>query len=232
MATQKKQSKGTADIAIGGATTAYGVAHAPILRGGSKDISRMVNASPKKQGSRYQAELHQAMKSGRVATDSPVHVLRTPSGRHINAGGTHRQIAREAMGKPSEYQVKNIGHEIHTSPYQAIKGRLRVANLARGSKKAEAGRTVKPVDPGARALNRVKAAHADVADAAIWKNPSAIEHGVKLGRKAGLISSGITAGIGAAGVGLGLHERKQWNKAHGVSKRSVSAFGVDHGMAF
>ena len=115
----------------------------------------MQSASPKKQAGRYQAELHQAMKQGKVATDSPVHVLRTPSGRHINAGGTHRQIAREAMNKPSEYQIKDIYHEIHVSPAQKLKGKLQVAALQRGSKRAEAGKHIKPVGTTARAANHV-----------------------------------------------------------------------------
>jgi hypothetical protein len=220
--TKKKQETGTGNIAVGGAATAYGVARAPILRSGSKDMSRMQSASAKKQGSRYQAELHQAMQRGKVKTDSPVHVLRTPSGRHINAGGTHRQIAREAMGKPSEYKVKDISHELHVTPAQKVRGKLRVAALAHGSKRAEAGKTTKPVGDKARIVNRVKAMGADATDAHIWSHPSAIEGPVKLGRKAGLISAGIMTGAGALSTGVGLHQRHEWKKKTVRKSRAMS----------
>lgn len=225
--TTKKQETGTGNIAFGGAATAYGAANAPVLRGGSKNMSRMVNASPKKQGARYQAELHGAMQSGKVKTNSPVHVLRTPSGRHINAGGTHRQIAREAMGKPSNYQVKDISHELHVSPAQAVRGRLRVAGLSRSSKRAEAGKTGKPVSEAARSVNRGKALRADAADAHIWSNPHMLKEPAKIGHKAGLIGAGLIAGGGAATTALGLHQRKEYKQS--LRKSSVSAFGVDHG---
>src|SRR5215510_14617794 len=220
MATQKKQSKGTGNLVAGAGITAYGAAHAPILRSGHKDMSRMTGASPKQEGSRYQAELHRAMQAGNVSSDSSVHVLRTPSGRHINAGGTHRHIARQAMGQPSQYKVKNISHEVHISPAQHATGRLQLAGLRRGSKAAQAGKTTKPVSSEARAANRVKAAAADVADAKIWNNPSMIKPAVQMGRKAGLIHAGTIAGTGALLGAAGLHERHEWKKKHPVSKMS------------
>jgi len=230
MAKQKKQSKGTANIVGGAGLTAYGAANAPVLRAGSKDMSRMVGASPKQQGGRYQAELHGAMQRGRVKTDSTVHVLRTPSGRHINAGGTHRHIARQAMGKPSRYEVKDIAHEVHRSPLQVAQLKLRVKSLERGSKRAQAGKTVKPVSDAARRANKIKAAGADVADAMVWEHPSALKGPVKAARAGGLKAAGITAGLGAAATGVGLAERHAWKKKNQpVGKSStISAFGIDH----
>jgi len=224
--TTKKQNKGTGDLVLGGAATAYGAANAPVLRAGSKDMSRMINTSQKQQATRYQAELHGAMQRGRVKTNSPVHVLRTPSGRHINAGGTHRQIARQAMGKPSEYKIKDISHEVHVSPAQMVRGRLRVAAAQRGSKRVQAGKTVKPVSGTARSANRVKMAMDDVADEHIWSHPSAISGPVKTARKAGLKSAGLVIGAGGLSTAVGLHRRSEWKKKQPVRK---SAFGIDHG---
>jgi hypothetical protein len=191
----------------------------------------MVGASPKLQGKRYQAELHHAMQSGKVETDSPVHVLRTPSGRHINAGGTHRHIAREAMGKPTQYQVKNLSHEIHISPAAKLQGKLRVAGLKRGSKRAQAGKHVKPVGAKVRRVNETLAAAADVGDERLWAHPSALKNQAKIGRKAGLIGAAAIGGAGAITTALGLKQRKEWKQGQ-VRKSSVSAFGVDHGMRF
>jgi hypothetical protein len=228
---QQNQEKGTGELATGAGLTAFGAANAPVLRGGSKNMSHMQRASPKKQGGRYQAELHQAMKAGKVPTDSTVHVLRTPSGRHINAGGTHRQIAREAMGKPSKYEIKDISHEMHVSPAQKLKGKLQIAGLARGSRRAEAGKKVKPVGTVARSANRGLAAAADAGDAHVWKHPSILSHPVKLNRKANLISAGMIAGAGALTAGVGAHKHHEWKKSQPVHKSSVSAFGIDHGIS-
>ena len=214
----EKQEKGTGNLALGGGLTAYGASQAPVLRHGSKDMSRMQGASPKKQPGRYQAELHQAMKEGKVPTESSVHVLRTPSGRHINAGGTHRQIAREAMNKPSEYKVKDISHEIHVSPAQKLKGKLQVAGLTRGSKRAEAGKPVKPVGPEARSANRILAHAADVNDARAWENPSMFKEGAKVMRHKGWVGAGTLMGVGALSGAAGLAERHEWKKKNQVSK--------------
>ena len=215
MATKKQQQEtGTGAIVAGGGLTAYGAAHAPVLRSGYKDKSKMVNASPKQQSGRYQAELHQAMQGGKVKTDSTVHVLRTPSGRHINAGGTHRHIARQAMGKPSRYEIKDISHELHVSPVQRVQGKMRVAAVQRGSKRAEAGKKVKPVGTVARMANRGMAAAADANDAQLWKNPHAVRTAVKEGRRAGLVSAGLIAGTGALVGASGLHQRHEWKKTH------------------
>lgn len=231
MATEKKQSKGTGNLAVGAGATAYGAANAPVLRLGSKDMSRMGNTSPKKQGARYQAELHQALKTGQRSADSPVHVLRTPSGRHLNAGGTHRHIARQAMGKPSEYKIKDISHEVHVSPANKVRGKLRVAAAQRGSKRVEAGKPLKRVSDAARAKNKNLALHADAADAHIWNKPSVLKEPLKVSRKAGLKSAGLMIGAGALSTGVGLHERNEWKKKNPVHKSgSLSAFGVEHGV--
>jgi hypothetical protein len=230
MATQK-QEKGTGAIAAGGGLTAYGAATAPVLRAGSKDKSRMVGASPKMQPARYQAELHHAMRAGKVSAGSTVNVLRTPSGRHINAGGTHRHIARQAMGKPSKYDIKDISHELHVSPLQVAQNKMKVAPLKRGSKRAEAGKKVKPVGNLARGMNQGLAAAADVGDERLWQNPSAIKGPVKFARKAGLVQAGAMAAVGAGMAGVGLRERKEWKKKNGVKKSynpRMSAFGVEH----
>jgi hypothetical protein len=138
------------------------------------------------------------------------------------------------MGKPSEYQVKDISHEIHVSPATKVAGKLRVAGLKRGSKRAEAGKPLKPVSENARGTNAIKSMRADAADAHIWSHPSVLKEPAKIGRKAGLAGAGMIAGMGALTMAGGLHQRKEYQKTHPVRKSSVSggalsAFGVDHG---
>ena len=43
------------------------------------------------------------------------------------------------MGKPTKYEIKDLSHEVHVSPAKKLSGKLRVAGLARGSKKAGGG---------------------------------------------------------------------------------------------
>lgn len=220
-----KKETGKKEMAGGAAISAYGVAHAPILRAGYKDQSKMGSASPKRQPGRYQAELHRAMNAGDVATDSPVRVLRTPSGRHINAGGTHRHIARQAMGKPSEYEIKDLSHEIHTSPAAKLKGKLKVAQLSRGSKRAEAGKKVRPVGRLSRKINGVLAAASDVGDDHVWNNASGLEHGVKVARRAGTGKAALTVGAGGLVAHAG-YKKYEASKKPVRKSDDLSAFGV------
>lgn len=187
----------------------------------------MVGAAPKVQPKRYQAELHQAMKAGQVEMDSPVRSFKTPSGRYINAGGTHRHVARQAMGKPSHYEIQNLGHEMHVSPIQAFQGRMKVRSLKRGSKAVEAGKKVRPVTGFARNMNSVLAGAADTADDMVWSHPSGLKPQARAGRALGLASAGAIGGAGLLVAAGGAQQRREWKK-HSVSK-SLSAFGVDHG---
>ncbi len=233
MTNKKKQETGTGGIAVGSGIAGYGAYNAPVLRNGYKDKSKMSNASPKKQEGRYQGELHNAMKAGKVPSDSTVRVLRTPSGRHINAGGTHRHIAREAMGQSSRYEIKDIPNEIRVSPAQKIQGKMRIGRLKRASRRAEAGKPTKPISDSIRAENRRMAAGADVGDDAVWKNPRTFARNVRSIQRANLASAGMVTATGLAIAGTGLHDRKKWKqsqkKAQVKKGYNVSAFGVEHG---
>lgn len=228
MPQKKKQETGTGSIVGGSALTAYGAANAPVLRGGSRSRSQMVGASPKLQGKRYQAELHGAMQRGAVPSDSTVKVFRTPSGRHINAGGTHRKIARDAMGKPSRYEVKNIDHEIYQSPLQKLTNKRKLNSLKRGSEAAQAGKKVRPVGNISRKINETLADAADMNDDRVWRHPGEIKPLASAARKAGLGGAAVLTGTGALLAGSGLAQRKEYKQKVGKSM-TVSAFGVEHG---
>lgn len=227
---QKKQADGHQAIVGGSALLAHGAASAPLMRTGRKTPTKMVSASPKRQAGRYQAELVGAMKTGKVDSNSTLRVLKTPSGRYLNAGGTHRQIAREAMGVPTKkIEVKELGFEPRQSAYQAVKRKASIARLEHASRKAAAGKPVRPVSPGARKLNVALAQAADTNDDNFWhglrthkgvgtpfRNAAKMAHGAQLG------SAAIAGVLGAGVLATGIHERNKFKSKQKVGKAMTS----------
>jgi hypothetical protein len=221
--------EGTGAVVGGSALLAHGVASAPVLRVGRKTPHKMVAASPKKQAGRYQHELVGAMKSGKVDSASTLRAFKTPSGRYINAGGTHREVARQAMGTPTKkVEVKPLGIEPRESLYERGQRRLQIGELHRASRKAAAGKPMKPVGSGARHANLHLAAAADTNDDALWhavgprgvdsgmKNAIKMAHGVKA------YNAGLAGVVGAGVLAAGLHER------HQSKKKVVKAMNSTH----
>lgn len=235
MATSPQRKQGRKEAITGGLLAGHGAASAPLLRQGRKSPTSMVGASPKKQAGRYQAELTDAMKQGKVPSNSTLKVFKTPSGRYINTGGTHRHIAREAMGQGTpehKIEVKSIDFEPHHSLYAEAQSRLKINELKRGSKAALKGK-VRPVSSKFRAHNATMARNADINDAMVWEKPphlGTVGRQVLAAHRASEIGS--AALVGAGGVALaahGLHQMHQGQKRP-VSKALAIPFrGIDAG---
>lgn len=233
LAQQQLDSKKTgakAQIATGGVLAAHGAASAPVLRVGRKKHTQMVAASHKQEEGRYQAELTQAVKEGKVNQHSTLRVLKTPSGRFINAGGTHRHLAREALGMESKnVSVANLAFEPRNSLYARRANSKRIKGLQQGAKQGAAGNFT-PVSPHAREANKHIAAMSDLADDHAWAGYKAnggrtMASMAGKAHKAGLIGAGIIAGTGALTAAAGAR------KLHNLNQKKVSK-AMDGHLAF
>lgn len=216
----------------GGLLVANAAANAPVLHVGTKDPLKVVSASPKKQPGRYQGELVHAMKQGKVDSNSTLRVLKTPSGRYLNAGGTHRHVAREAMGQPTKVEVKPLGFEPKQSLVERVQRRGSVTQLKRASRRAVAGKPMKPVSSAARIANVHMAEAADINDDALWhgigsrgigtagKDAAKIVHGARMA------GAGIHAGLGGALIGAGVLEHRHAQRKVSKAMDGHAAFEI------
>lgn len=212
-AASKPNHAGRAQEIGGGLVVADAAASAPVLRAGRKSPTSVIGASPKVQARRYQGELTRAMQEGKLDAGSGLKTYKTPSGRYLNAGGTHRHLARQAMGQPSKLEVKTLDYEPKFSLKAKLVNQHKIKELKRGSEDALAGRN-KPVSLFAREANKHLAAAADVNDHVAWEagHYGGGRTAMKAAERAGHVNAGVGAALGAGVIGAGILEHRAEQK--------------------